>query len=215
VPVGIGYCLRHLPAIKVLKSILEQELVGTIYNISAHVGQFLPEWRIDKDYRSSVSASKKLGGGVLLELSHELDYLQWLVGELYFEFAILRNTLELNLEVEEIADILLRIKEGTICTIHLDFIQKKSRRYCSFIGEKGRIHWDIIGNKVSLFLSGRESIIFNDPLWNTNNMYITMLRDFIGRVEKKDNDNAFLLDAIKTVQLIDEIKLKAVWGVTQ
>ena len=55
--------------------------MGTIYTIHVEAGQFLPSWRPNSDYRNTVSASKELGGGVMTELSHELDYISWIFGK--------------------------------------------------------------------------------------------------------------------------------------
>lgn len=214
VPVSVAYCLRYLPAAHIVKTVIEQNKLGSIYNIHAHVGQYLPDWRKDKNYRLSVSASIKLGGGVLLELSHELDYLQWLVGDLNYQYGILRHTKELDLEVEEIADIVLTTELGTVCSIHMDFIQKKPHRYCDFIGEKGSLHWDLVKNRVSLFLDHNEQIIFNEPAWDKNNMYFFMLNHFIERIEKQDKNNDLLI-AQRTIELIDTIKSNAIWGIRQ
>lgn len=136
VPVCVGYCLRYLPAANIVKNTIKENQLGYIYNVSTHVGQYLPEWRKDKDYRSSVSSSAKLGGGALLELSHELDYLYWFFGELQYKYAVLRHTKELNLEVEEIADIVLSTSNGTICTVHLNFIQKKRNVFVALLVKK-------------------------------------------------------------------------------
>lgn len=215
VPVGVAYCLRYLPAASVVKRALEQKKIGFICNISAHVGQYLPDWRKNINYRNSVSASKKLGGGVLLELSHELDYLEWLLGDLQYKYAILRNTKELDLEVEEIADIILTTKLGAVCSIHLDFIQKSVQRHCFFIGEKGHMYWDLLDNRVSLFLGKSEEIIFNESSWDKNNMYILMLKDFVDRIKKQDRNNESIYSAQRTVELIDIIKSNATWGIKQ
>lgn len=79
--VAVGYCLRFLPAAILVKEILEKGLLGKLYNVNSVVGQFLPNWRNDRNYKDSVSANKSLGGGALLELSHELDYLHWFFGD--------------------------------------------------------------------------------------------------------------------------------------
>ncbi|MCW8387231.1 Gfo/Idh/MocA family oxidoreductase [Fluoribacter dumoffii] len=213
-PVSVAYCLRYLPAARMVKTVLEQKKLGTIYNVYAHVGQYLPQWRNDKHYRSSVSASKKLGGGALLELSHELDYLHWFLGELNYQYGMLRNTQELDLEVEEIADIVLTANSGALCSVHMDFLQKNAQRHCHFVGEKGSLYWDVLKNNILLFQDNREEIIFNEPSWDKNNMYLLMLQDFIERIEKGDGKND-LRSAQRTIELIDEIKSKATWGTRQ
>ena len=51
--------------------------MGKIVKVNSKASSYLPDWRKNKNFRKSVSSQKKLGGGVLLELSHELDYLLW------------------------------------------------------------------------------------------------------------------------------------------
>lgn len=212
VPVSIAYCLRYLPAIKVVKNIINKNQLGRLYNISAHVGQFLPDWRKDIDYRSSVSASIKLGGGVLLELSHELDYVQYLLGDLNYNHAILRHTQELNLEVEEIADIILTSQMGTVCSFHLNFIQKQAQRFCYFIGEKGHMYWDILNNQISITQETQKEIVFDEPSWDKNNMYLLMLEDFVAKIKANNTQLESVHSACRTIELIERIKDKAVIG---
>ena len=74
--------------------------VGNVYSFNCESGSFLPNWR-KKNYQYSVSAQKKLGGGALLELSHELDYINWIFGKKYETKAFYRNSKILNLDVED------------------------------------------------------------------------------------------------------------------
>ena len=73
VPVVVGYCLRYLPSCTYVKNLLEERSIGKLYNAFVDIGQYLPDWRPNKDYRDSVSANSYLGGGALLELSHEIE----------------------------------------------------------------------------------------------------------------------------------------------
>ncbi|SVD79431.1 uncharacterized protein METZ01_LOCUS432285, partial [marine metagenome] len=77
--IKIAYCLRFLTSAQKIKRIIDSKEMGEVYNVIVNAGQFLPDWR-QKSFTKSVSAQKSLGGGVLLELSHELDYLQWFFG---------------------------------------------------------------------------------------------------------------------------------------
>ena len=70
-----GYNLRFLPSLVEFRKQIHSRKIGKIYSIRSEVGQYLPSWRPEIDYRASVSAQKSLGGGALLELSHEIDYL--------------------------------------------------------------------------------------------------------------------------------------------
>lgn len=205
-PVAIGYCLRFMPAALTLKRIVESNLIGDIYHCTCNVGQYLPDWRPNKDYQTTVSANAELGGGVLLELSHELDYLQWLLGDLQFEHAILRGSKDLHLDVEEIADITLSTVSGTICQLHMDFLQHVPQRKCQLIGHKGRVEWDLVQNTVTVFNHCGIEVIYSDPTWDRNLMYVDMLKSFMTEINNQSHDNLSVLQAAKTIALIDTIK---------
>ena len=210
-PVAVGYCLRYLPSSLKVKKLLEENKLGILYNAQIHIGQYLPDWRPTKDYRDSVSASKHLGGGALLELSHELDYAQWLLGDFSVEHAILRSSKELELNVEDIADITLLSNKGVVSHVHLDFLQRLAQRKCSIIGSKGRLDWDLISNSVTFYGANENEIIYSDIDWDKNEMYIAMVRDFIEMIKGCPNNCVVLDEATKTIQLIETIKAKTNW----
>jgi predicted dehydrogenase len=209
-PVSIGYCLRYLPSAQKLKVLLANGRIGTLYNAHIETGQYLPDWRPNKNYRDSVSAQKTLGGGALFELSHELDYAQWLLGALDVKHSILRSSEELALDVEDMADIVAVTKSGTVATIHLDFLQRKAHRKCSFVGSKGRIDWDLMLNQLTLTTATEVSVLYSDLVWDKNQMYLAMIEDFIQMINQDKHTCITFAEALKTVSLIDEIKQKAI-----
>lgn len=205
-PVTVGYCLRYLPSSNYIKALFEKKLIGNLYNASIEIGQYLPDWRPNKDYHDSVSANLHLGGGALLELSHEIDYAQWLLGSLKSQYAILRSSEELLLDVEDSVDILATNHEGVVVTIHLDFLQRQAYRKCRFIGSKGSLEWDLLRNEIVLTTSNGKTVLFSEPEWNKNKMYLNMILDFENLILGKPNQCITLLEAKNTVSLIDEIK---------
>jgi len=207
--VAVGYCLRYLPSAIILKKILEKEKAGAIFNAFIEIGQFLPDWRTSKNYKKSVSANKFLGGGALLELSHELDYSRWFFGELDVCHAIVRNSNTLNIDVEDIADIVAISNNKTIINIHLDFLQKKAVRKCCFLGTDGRVEWDLINNEVKIISKSEEVIVYSEPKYDKNNMYIDMIRDFDNYIHARKNRCIKLADAVQTIKLVNQIKKMA------
>jgi predicted dehydrogenase len=73
----VAYNLRFHPIILRVKSLLQRR---RIFSVQGYVGKYLPDWRPSTDYRLSYSAKATLGGGALRDLSHELDYLTWILG---------------------------------------------------------------------------------------------------------------------------------------
>jgi predicted dehydrogenase len=212
--VAVAYCLRYLSSAIELKSILASNILGEIINVSCEVGQYLPDWRPNKDYRHSVSSSKKLGGGVLLELSHELDYVNWLFGIESLEYSVVRENNSLDMDVEAIADVVLKLKDNTYCNVHLDCLQRYPTRNCNIIGTKARLDWDIINNKIFLGTTGGSKIIYDGSQWDRNLMYINMVKDFVANINGHDHNCIKIEDALSTVNLIDQIKEHARQGWT-
>ena len=100
--VTVGYNLRFLDSLIELKKLVDENIIGTIYSVKCDAGQYLPEWR-NSDYRKSVSAKKSLGGGVLLELSHEIDYLNWIFGKISWVNSHISKISNLEIDVGKLA----------------------------------------------------------------------------------------------------------------
>ena len=82
---------------------------------------YLPDWRSKRNYSKTSSAMKKLGGGVLLDLSHELDYIRWFFGEMKSVFANIQNSGTLDIDVEDSVDMIFESDKGFSVSVHLDF----------------------------------------------------------------------------------------------
>ena len=202
---GVAYCLRYLPSAQFMKQLIEQKQLGQIYNVNAEVGQYLPDWRPGTDYSQSVSARSDLGGGALNELSHELDYINWLFGVDQVLSASLRRSHELNTNVEEIVDAQIKLKNDALATIHLDFLQKRPHRKCTIIAEKARIEWDLIANTITQFDADGVTILFDDSKYDKNNMYLDMLIDFTAQKQ----NTVSLNEGLEVLHIIQRIRERA------
>lgn len=140
----VGYVLRYLPVLKALKSHVENGLLGRVYALHAHVGQHLADWRPNTDHRKGVTAQAKLGGGAIFELSHELDYVRWLLGTPDKLTCRTQRLSQLTVDVEDIAEITMEYDGSAFATIHMDLLQKPASRFCVVIGDKGRIEADLL-----------------------------------------------------------------------
>lgn len=203
---SLGYCLRYLPSAQVVKQLLAEQELGPVYLVQATVGQHLSQWRKQMDYRDSVSAKAQFGGGALLELSHELDYLLWLFGPLTVDFCRLKYQGELKLDVEECADLMLSGDQAVVCQLHLDFLQQVPQRRCIISGQQGRIEWDLIENSVSLFKADGRRQLYHKPDWDKNQMYLLMLKDFFTAVTEKKASPVPLHNGLAVLALVEQAK---------
>lgn len=125
--VFIGYNLRYAFVMDELKRLIDTD---TVLFIQSYVGQYLPTWRKNIDYRSSYSASKKQGGGVLLDLSHELDYIQYLCGSITEINAYNKKISDLEIDSDDMVTAIAKTSKGTIVNVTMDYISKQTMRYC-------------------------------------------------------------------------------------
>ncbi len=154
-----GYNLRFLPSLRYFKDCLDSKSIGTVLSVRCEIGQYLPSWRPDADYRQSVSARRELGGGALLELSHEIDYLRWIFGEMEWVKATLSRQSHLAIDVEDTVHLILGFVPAADCrqlvgTVNMDFIRHDSTRLCTVIGEKGSLRWNGLTGVVDIFEAG-------------------------------------------------------------
>jgi predicted dehydrogenase len=154
-----GYNLRYLPSLQRFRDLLGERVIGKVLSVRCEIGQYLPTWRPDSDYRQGVSARQELGGGVLLELSHELDYLRWIFGEVEWVKATLSRQSGLEIDVEDSAHLTLGFVSAAdgqrlTGTVNLDFIRRDTTRLCTAIGESGSLRWNGLTGEVALFPAG-------------------------------------------------------------
>lgn len=123
--VFVAYNLRFHELLLAAKALVQDE---EIISFSARVGQYLPTWRKNVDYRAGYSAKKTLGGGVLRELSHELDYALWFCGNCNEVVAAGGHFSELEVDSDDIFSILMRCKNCPIVNIQLDFLSRAAYR---------------------------------------------------------------------------------------
>lgn len=151
----LAYPLRFHPLLQRVKDLLDGGRLGRVYSVSAFVGSYLPSWHPGTDYRQGYSARTDLGGGVLLDLSHELDYLSWIFGPIADASGNVAKVSDLEIQTEDHADVLLRFKAGVLAQVHLDYYRWPARRDLEVTGALGTLRGDLLTGELSLLSNGR------------------------------------------------------------
>ncbi|MCK9630275.1 MAG: Gfo/Idh/MocA family oxidoreductase [Methanoregula sp.] len=199
----VGYCLRFHPPLQLLKQCVSEGKIGRLLAIRAEVGQYLPDWRPGTDYRTSVSARRELGGGAVLELSHELDYVLWLAGEITVVTAQADRVSDLEIDVEDTVDIILKFASGAQGSIHLDMVQRPSTRCCKVVGTEGIVIWDGTTDSVQFFSNetGEWSILHPGQKVDRNLMYLSELEHFFACIRERKEPLVTGTDAERVLSL--------------
>ncbi len=176
----IGCNMRFHPGILAVRSLLIDGAIGRVVTARAEVGYYLPEWHPWEDYRDSYSARRDLGGGVILDSIHEIDYLRWMFGEVESVACFAAKLSKLEIETEDTAAILLRFSSNVIGEVHMDYIQRPYSRTCEVIGDQGKINWDFeTGVRVYSATTKSWKTITTPPNWQTNQMYLEEMKHFL------------------------------------
>lgn len=213
VTLQVGYCLRFEPSLLALKQALAEKRIGRVLHLKAEVGQYLPDWRPGTDYRNGVTARAELGGGVLLELSHEIDYLRWLAGEVTRVTASLGGIGDLETDVEDYADLLLDFEGGASGALHLDMLQRHPTRTCKVVGTTGTLLWDGIARETKLYRvedgEGIWQVISGPSDEGADRMYEDQLRHFLECIETGTTPRVSGEDGRRVLELVEAARRSA------
>lgn len=120
-----GYVLRFHPLLEKLKEFVKNE---KIILVNAKCGQYLPSWRPNTDYKNCYSAKKEDGGGVLLDLSHEIDYVQWLSGQINEIKSYQVKISDLEINSDDLTMLIGKTNKNILVNISIDYISKNTHR---------------------------------------------------------------------------------------
>jgi predicted dehydrogenase len=203
----VGYNQRFNPGLNELKSYIDKGTLGKIYYVRAEAGQYLPDWRPLNNYRKNYTAIRGMGGGILLDGSHELDYVLWLLNSKIQEVRSMYDKLsDLDIDVEDIAEILIRFENNVICSVHMDMIERGYNRSCKVVGEKGSIKWTFKDDIFEFYDGDSKERIIKKYELDPNKSYLDELKHFFECVKKRDEPISNLYTARETLELVGKIK---------
>ncbi|MCS6908399.1 MAG: Gfo/Idh/MocA family oxidoreductase [Anaerolineales bacterium] len=142
VKVLVGFQYRFHPAIQTIRSWLREGKLGRPLWARVHWGEYLPDWHPWEDYRRSYSARRDLGGGVLLTLCHPFDYLHDLFGKATHVSACVGMIGDLELDVEDTAEVILHYAHRFMASVHLDYLQRPASHTLEIYGTRGKVTWN-------------------------------------------------------------------------
>lgn len=213
-PALVGFHFRFHPVLNQVKTLLENGQLGKPLFARSHWGEYLPNWHPWEDYRRSYAARADLGGGVVNTLSHPLDYLRWLLGEVESVIAWTGNLSGLELDVEDHADILIRFAARTAASVHLDYYQRPPSHTLEITCEGGRICWDNATGEAQVFHAqdGTVDLLVPPEGFERNQMFLDEMATFVRLCQGERLPHCMLADGIRAQELVLAVKQSATQG---
>ena len=196
----VGYVFRHNIIIKKIFNYFKKKKNGKFIGAQFIARSYLPNWRKHINYKKSVSAIRSKGGGVLLELSHELDLVKYIIGNFSVDYFNLFKSKVLDIDVEDRADLILKTRNKTPINIILDFNSRLVER--RFVINFTNVIYEVDLENESLKIISKNNNNLMKFKNSKNKMYEDQIKFFIKKnyFENSFNDSLYVLKKISEIR---------------
>jgi predicted dehydrogenase len=215
----VGFQFRFHPTLRKAAELIEAGELGKVLTLHAHWGEYMPNWHPWEDYRQTYAAREELGGGVVRTLTHPLDYVRWLVGEVTEVRALTGHLSPLEMDTEDVAEIGLRFTVGAIGGVHVNYVQRPPAHRLEIVGTQGTLQWDNADGVLHVHKMsqpfGESSANPPAPVEETfappdgferNVMFLDMMRHFLAVARREAEPVCTLYDGIRALELAMEAR---------
>ena len=210
----VGFQFRYHPTLNEARELVQSNTLGKILTVHAHWGEYLPQWHPWEDYRQSYAARADLGGGVIVTLTHPLDYLRYLIGEIESLWSFNGHISPLELDVEDVAEIGLRFRNGAVGGVQVNYFQRPPVHRLEIVGTNGTLRWDNADGILHLYKMSASFGSYSDhppaPVMETfpppegferNQLFVAQTRHFIETVRGESEPLCNLNDGVQALRL--------------
>jgi len=189
----VGYNLRYHPFIKYIQKIVKNE---KFLSCNVYVGQYLPDWRPHRKYTLSYSSDYKKGGGVLLELSHEIDYLRLFFGNCIENYSFNKKLSNLKINCIDSSVGILKFERCDHVSYNFNLFDKVGRREIILNSNNKTFKFDFVKNEMTINKKIKKIDSFRDQT------YIDMHKDIL---ENNGKNACNFQDGLEVLNLLDKI----------
>jgi predicted dehydrogenase len=211
----VGFQFRYHPTLNKARELIQSNTLGKLLTVHAHWGEYLPQWHPWEDYRKSYAARADLGGGVILTLTHPLDYLRYLLGAVEWLWSFNGHISPLEIDVEDVAEMGLKFTNGAVGGVHVNYFQRPPVHRWEIVGAQGTLRWDNADGSLHLYKFPAPFGSFSDqppaPVmerfsppegFERNQLFVAQTRHFIEIVRGESEPVCSLEDGVQALRLV-------------
>jgi predicted dehydrogenase len=204
-----AYNWRYWPPIQLVARFLAEGRIGPVRAARTEYAYHLSTRYPGGDYRTAYMADAKQGGGCLLDESHAIDYMRWLLGEITDVSAVVERASSLDITSDDLADLTVRFASGTVGSIHMNLFAWNVHSHFELMGEAGVIQWRRMENEVRLYDAtlGRWEVYPSGG--QLNDMYMDEARHFLACIRGEATPACDGWDGLKTMRVIEAARRAA------
>ena len=196
----VAYNMQFLSCMIMLKKILMKKLYGNPLHCNITALTNFIKWRPNKNFKKTVTASRSLGGGVVNELSHEIDYMKYLFGyPISYEFSCNKSN-KLKLDIEDSCNSRFLYK-NMIVNISLDILSSIDKRTCCIQFEHAFVLLNIQKNIIQVFKDNEIYKTYNFDK-NMQDTYIDQIKHFVKRIKNNIHDEHEIINYIPLTKIL-------------
>lgn len=204
----LGYTWRWWPPLLEVKKLLNQNIIGKIHHVHFHMSAHLADWHPWERYQDFFMSKKELGGGALLDESHWIDLMVWLLGMPKSLIGRVDKISDLEIDSDDIVDIIF-FYDNMHVTMHLDLFARPHEKSIRFVGQDGTILWNSEPNQISIGKDSGQKWILKKFDNDRNDMFISVAKEFLSLISNSKIPTCNIIDGINVMKIIEAIRLSS------
>ena len=209
VPVLLGYSYRWWEPIRLFHRLYDEQRVGRIFRTAMTMGAHLADWHPWEPYQEFFMANREQGGGALLDESHFVDLMLWILGRPRMVSATVDRIGDLQIETDDNVEINCEMDGGHRVVIHLDLYSRPHERSIRCAGSEGTLEWSYEKNAVSVYDSASGAWDVRQFDCERNDMFVGTAKEFVAMLDGNTEPSCTLADGVEVLRLIEAVRESA------
>lgn len=210
--VKVAYHLRFSETVNKLRELISSLSLGRMKVANLNYSQNIKIWRPQIDFMQSVSTRQELGGGVLLELSHEIDAVHFLIGDFVsiktslFEFDDTISDGKVDTKVSFAGTTI----QGVSVSIYLDMVTFPATRIWNFTFDRGEIQADLLTGEIFVSVDRKKFEKYHQSGHHERDRAgAMMLATLLDNSKENENQLCSIPEAVSVMRVIESVKNSA------
>ncbi|CAM3852568.1 Gfo/Idh/MocA family protein [Aquirufa aurantiipilula] len=192
----IGCNMRFHPSIEFIRGYLKDNVLR-INEVNIYCGSYLPSWRPGKNFRDIYSANRKMGGGVHLDLIHEIDYCCWIFGNPISSESLQMSCSSLEIDAIDSARYFMKYLDFST-SITLNYFRRDAKRQIEIVTSEDTIIVDLLLNTIKSVI--KDEILFQGD-FDLLDTYTKQMSYFTKQIKLGESTMNTFDDAVKILKL--------------